>query len=78
VVGTGVEFAEGASVVLLDVLKDDGAGGHVDAHGKGLRGEQDLDLAAAEQNLNHLRRNKHSKYLGGRGQVSRHLNLNGG
>ena len=41
----------GLAVPLAQLLQHHGAGGHVDAQGKGLGGEDDLDQAAGEQFL---------------------------
>ena len=40
--------AELGAVVLFDVVEDHGAGGHVDAHGEGLSGKEELDPAPLE------------------------------
>ena len=50
----GQQRPELLAIVLANAVKDDGAGGHVDAHGKGLRGEEQLDPAVGEAALHHL------------------------
>ena len=44
-------------VVLPYVVEDDRPGWHVDAHGEGLRGEEQLDEVPSEQHLHHLLQN---------------------
>lgn len=39
---------EALAVVLAEALEDDGAGGRVDPHGKGLRAEQHTQQTPAE------------------------------
>ena len=42
------------AIMLAETLEDDSARRGVDSHGKGLRAEQHLDEAPAEQHLDHL------------------------
>lgn len=52
--GSRLGTPEVLAIMLAEGLEDDSARRGVDSHGEGLRGEQHLDEAPAEQHLDHL------------------------
>ena len=54
----GARTRRNLSVVFPCVREDDGFGGHVDADGEGLGGEEALDEALLEEDLDHLLQEK--------------------